>query len=80
MAARWKKLGTTVATLALIGAMGVLTGATLHSVSVPEPVAASCEEDECENGECIANPGQLTGCDMIDSGSCETYSCDTGLF
>lgn len=73
--AHWKKLGTKVGLIvALVGA-GILSGAAVYEVVMPTPVAAECENDECEGGNrCKIN--STTGCDVVETGGCKTVACE----
>lgn len=75
MTARWRKVCLMLVTGTAFAAAGVLTGAALGPVSA-EPVAAGCENDECEGGSsCKMN--STTGCDVV-TGGCKTVACFTG--
>lgn len=74
MSARWKRLSGTLAVLGVLAGAGAVSGAALR----PEPVAAGCEDDECEGGnKCTIN--STTGCDVQETGGCKTVACDDAV-
>jgi hypothetical protein len=61
-----------------LSAFGTLAGSAAQSGFTPEPVLASCEDDECENASCIDNPSGNTSCSM-EGGGCKTKGCSASI-
>lgn len=80
MMERTRKFFTILGLAVVVSAFGTFTGSALHSETVIQPVAAACEEDECEGGtDCVNNAGGNTACSVNSSGGCDTSGCGTAL-
>lgn len=69
-----QKLLAGLLTASLVASVAVGTAAAAHHLIPAAPVAATCEDDECEAGNrCKVNA--TTSCDVLSTGGCKTWGC-----